>query len=351
MFRERLGFVLIFIVALTVHSQTPAGEQDLSAEQLAKIVEHVRSSPGDVERLANVRAVAFRLISASRFQDASRLFDAMLEVAPQDQAVLYGAALASFNLKDVDRSEQLARRAIEVTRQQMSRVSIGELERIRARQSDSLVLLGVILAVKRDNPGALKAVREAVALTPGSFDAQFALGRALYGSGDLSGAAAAFRKATTLRPQDPQTRFFLATALENAGDYTGAREAYLELIRLQPNHAEGHLGLGSLSLKEDGSRAEEGISSLLKAVTLKGDLYEARIALGRALIKKGRPSEAVEHLERAAILAPGNPEPHYQLAIAYRRLGQKERAEQASAKVKEINSSRRGVGDVSKPQF
>jgi Flp pilus assembly protein TadD len=60
-------------------------------------------------------------------------------------------------------------------------------------------------------------------------------------------------------------------------------------------------------------------------------------------VKVGRFSEAVENLRRASELAPNNPEPQYQLAIAYRRLGKKAEADQASARVKEINSRRRGT--------
>ena len=48
------------------------------------------------------------------------------------------------------------------------------------------------------------------------------------------------------------------------------------------------------------------------------------------------------YLRRAAELAPGNPEPHYQLALAYRRLGLKDKASEETAIVKRIHESRRG---------
>jgi Flp pilus assembly protein TadD len=72
------------------------------------------------------------------------------------------------------------------------------------------------------------------------------------------------------------------------------------------------------------------------------NLYEARIAVGRTLIARGQPSEAITHLRRAAELAPGNPEPHYQLSVAYRRLGRDDAAAEEAAIVKRINESRRG---------
>lgn len=100
-----------------------------------------------------------------------------------------------------------------------------------------------------------------------------------------------------------------------------------------------------LLVKLGGQNTEDGISELSRAVALNGDLYEARITLGRTLVRSGRAAEAVEHLRRAAELAPPNPEPHYQLAIAYKRLGKITEAAEETEIVKRIHSTRRGKSD------
>ena len=74
---------------------------------------------------------------------------------------------------------------------------------------------------------------------------------------------------------------------------------------------------------------------------INGDLYEAQVTLGRALIRMGRPADAVKPLQKAAILAPNNPEPHFQLAIAYRRIGKTTEAAEETATVQRLNSNRR----------
>jgi tetratricopeptide (TPR) repeat protein len=318
--------LLIFSLPGFVYAQPPSQEAEIK-----KAIEDLRAHRLAADKIEALKASGFQLISSGRYQDALMIFEALVEVAP-DQQSSYGAALALFNLRRVSEAKVQAHRAAEMARKESS----------PAREADALVLLAVIVAVEGDNASALKAVRRAVELAPESFDAQLALGRALYGAGDMSNASAAFRKSIALRPKEPQPRFFLATSLEALGEYEQARVAYSELIRLQPDKAEGHLGLGVLLTKLDASRNDEAISELQKAVSIRGDLYEARIALGRALIKSGRHGDAVEHLKAAATLAPNNPEPYYQLAIAYRRLGNTEAAAAASARVKEINSSRRG---------
>lgn len=323
-----------------VRAQTPAASQTQTSGQLAAVIEQLRAHPSDASKLNAARLAGFNLIAALRFEDAWSIFSAMLEVAPKDQQALYGGALALFNLRQVGQAEQLARSAVEAAH--LSEPSTVEAARVR---SDALVLLGVILAVKGDGAGALKAVEQAALLAPASFDAQFALGRARYGTGDVAGAAVAFRRAVSLRPSDAKAIFFLATALEESADYAGALVAYRELLSAHPENAEGYLGLGALLIKSGGEKIEEGIKALQRAVALNGALYEARVTLGRTLIRTGRAAEALEHLKRAAELAPSNPEPHYQLALAYRRLGKTLEAEQESAIVKQIHLTRRGNVD------
>lgn len=343
------AFALRAVAAPQADSRSGAS---VPAAQVARTVERVRAAAFDDPVLAQALALGGALLREGRFAEAAELFGALAEKRPRDHAVLYGAALATFNAGRAADAEPLARRAVEAALEALRakpsapRAAAGaqaDAKEGKTRASDALVLLGVVLAVRGDDAGALKAVEQAVALAPESFDAQLALGRARFGAGDDVGAARAFRAAVALRPSDAQARFFLATALEHAGDDAGALAAYRELVALQPGSAEGHMGLGVLLLKRGGAGADEGLKELTRALELNPNLYEARVALGRALVERGRAQEAVEHLRRAAELAPGNPEPHYQLSIAYRRLGRKDEAAAEAEIVKRIHESRRGA--------
>jgi tetratricopeptide (TPR) repeat protein len=314
-------------------AQAQAG--NLPEAAVARLTERARRGALGADEFESAVAVGHTLVAGRRFKEAAELFDALVGARPSDRAALYGAALATFNAGRASEAEPLARRAVEAA-------LAGGGAKGRAREaSDALVLLAVVLAVRGDSAGALEASGRAAALAPGSFDAWLTYGRALYGAGDDAGAAAAFRTAAASRPGDPRPLFFLASTLERAGDDAGALAAYRELSAAQPRAAEGHLGLGALLVKRGGAEAEEGIKALARAVEIDPELYEARVTLGRALVARGRAAEAVEHLRRAAALAPGNPEPHYQLSLAYRRLGRKEEAAASAAVVKRIHESRR----------
>ena len=322
---------LIFVAA---QSNSP------TASQIAEVVSRLKSSPAGESAPADALALGQVLIREKRFAEAEELFRAMLRNSPRDLTALYGVALSAFNLGKALEAEPLAREAVKMALTPESDPKKLTREQ-RARAADALVLLAIVLAVNGNDREALRMADQAVNVSADHFDAQFTLGRARYGAGDTHGAVAALRAAVALNPNDARALFFLGTALERAGDIKGAISSYRQLIAKHPRAAEGHLGLGILLVRGGSEQVEEGIKELESAVALEPNQYEARVSLGRALLARGRASESVPHLIRAGELAPGNPEPHYQLAIAYRRLGKNDLAAQETALVKRIHESRR----------
>jgi len=336
---------LVFAVALIgATSLNRVCAQDATAEQVAQLVERVRAaSPANLPREAFT--IAQTLLVERRYQEAYDLFAALLEKLPREPTALYGAALASFNLGRATEAERLAHAAVDVYFDGVadSAVKAMTAER-RQRAADSLVLLAVVLGARGDDDQALKTVERATQLAPNHYDAQFTLGRALYTVGDSAGAAKAFGAALRIKPDDTRALFFLATTLEAAGETEAAATAYSELARRHPDAAEGHLGLGVMLVKRGGADVGKGIEELRTAIRLDPNQYEAQVNLGRALLTQKLPAESIIHFQRAAELWPGNPEPHYQLAIAYRRLGFNDKAIAETAIVKRIHESRRGEG-------
>lgn len=345
-FGNRLSFKGVVCVLLVLQGTLLAQQGELTtSSDVSRTIAQLRSS-SDQKSYAQAFDLGRNLIKAGRFNDAAALFDVLVEKQPNDFAVLYMAGLATFNSGQVERAEQLVRRAVDVA------FAAGDppTGANAANAADGLVLMAVIFAVRNNDTEALRAAERAVRLAPKSFDAQFVFGRALFGSGDYSGAARTFRVAVALKPADSEAQFFLATALERSGDDAAALVAYRQLAKESPQRMEGHLGVGVLLVKKGGGSVEEGIKELRAALVINPKIYEARITLGRALVSSGRPADAIEHLKVAADLAPNNPEPHYQLSIAYRRLGRKEEAAAESAIVKRIHESRRGSAKPKTPQ-
>jgi protein O-GlcNAc transferase len=341
-FRQISFVCLMLACAGLVNSNGIAlAQSDLTSPTAAEVQQAmglVRAANVSNEVLSRAQVIGLSLLRSGRFAEAADLFSALAEKRPADFTVVYNQALATFNSGHAPEAEPLARRAMEIA------VPVARADRQPERitqAADSLVLLSVILAVRKDDQAALKLLQQAVEIAPGHFDAQLSMGRLLFGMGDVDGATKSFRAAVSLQPANSQATFFLASALERAGNIDGAMSSYRKLVAMRPDLFEGHLGLGALLLKQRNVGVEEGEKELNRALEINPDLYEARVALGRSLIARGQPSQAITHLQRAAELAPQNPEPHYQLSLAYRRLGRGDAAAQEAAIVKRINESRR----------
>jgi len=335
--------ILVAVAAyIRVAGQSAADEP--SPQQIAQLIDNVRSTSANQEIQLRALAVGNVLLHSRRYAEAAQLFAALAEKQPTNSIVIYSYALATFNSGRAADAETLAQRAFEIAGESTAS------DRPQ-RTADALVLMAVIRSVRGDDAAALKALRDAVALAPNHFDAQLSLGRLLFGMGDDNGAIRAFHTALTLQPSHPQALFFLASTEERTGDTAAALATYRSLIAAHPEMFEGHLGLGALLLKRGAANLEEGLKELTRALEISPNLYEARVALGRALVANNHSQEALMHLERAAQIAPENPEPHYQLSLAYRKLGRKDDAAAQAAIVKRIHESRRAPKFVTQSQL
>lgn len=286
------------------------------------------------QTLDEIRKTGFSYLQKGNWESAQKIFENALSIAPQDALSLYGNSLALFNLNRQQEAMIPVEKAAEILTKSKENNSL---------LADCLVLSAVISAVQNQNLTAIAKLEKAIALVPNHFDANFSLGRAYFGSGEIDKSVNSFKKAVAIRPNDARSHFYLATALERAGNTPEALAEYQKVLEISPNNADGNLGLAVLLLKTEGDKSEKGLAALQKAVSLNPNLYEAQITLGKTLIRINRANEAIKPLQKAAELAPNNPEPHFQLSIAYRRLGKKAEAEAENAIVKKIHESRRGV--------
>ena len=91
------------------------------------------------------------------------------------------------------------------------------------------------------------------------------------------------------------------------------------------------------------TRVEKALGYLDRAVDLRPDFADARLALGRVLLDLERVSESTEHLEKAVELNPGNAASRYQLARAYRLAGNKAGQREQLAEYRRLQAERRDL--------
>ena len=153
---------------------------------------------------------------------------------------------------------------------------------------------------------------------------------------DLDNAAKEFQVALKLRPEDSELHEALGELyLDNHSDEDALRELDRSLA-LDPSRTHTLYLLGRLYVQK--RQNEKAVPHLQQALRLQPDLTEARGLLGTAYVRLGQFTEAVPQLEKAAPFDHyGNV--HYQLYLAYRKLGQSELAQKALTRSQNLRRS------------
>lgn len=153
---------------------------------------------------------------------------------------------------------------------------------------------------------------------------------------DFDAAVKEYQVALHLRPDEADLHGALGEFyLNNHSDEDAQRELERALA-LDPSRTHALYLLGSLYVQKRDN--QEAASYLERALRLQPDLAEANGLLGTAYVRLGQFANAIPKLEKAAPLDHyGNV--HYQLFLAYRKLGQAELAQKALARSQELRRS------------
>jgi tetratricopeptide (TPR) repeat protein len=216
-------------------------------------------------------------------------FRRALELAPRHSLARYNLALV---LKRADRADEAVEeltRAIEIE-----------------PRAEAHYTLGVIYWQRGDLNRAASALRAAVAADPQYADAHYTLGAVLGARRDWTGAAESLRRALALRPDLAGAHYTLARVLLSAGDDRAARMHLAEADRLRQR---------AQLEQEAGVWTTTGIEKLEA-----GDLVGA-----------------IDHFRRATSIFEAYAPAHYQMALAFERLGQHDASRAAFARARQLN--------------
>jgi len=153
---------------------------------------------------------------------------------------------------------------------------------------------------------------------------------------DLDNAFKEFQVALQLQPNVPELHEALGELyLDNHSD-EDAQSELERAVALDPSRAHALYLLGRLYVQN--RENEKALPYLQRALRLQPDLTEASGLLGTAYVRLGEFAKAIPRLEKAASLDHyGNV--HYQLSLAYRKLGQAELAEKALVRSQDLRRS------------
>jgi tetratricopeptide (TPR) repeat protein len=153
---------------------------------------------------------------------------------------------------------------------------------------------------------------------------------------DLDDALKEFQVALQSRPNESELHEALGELYLDHHTDDDAQSELERALALDPSRTHALYLLGRLYVQKRDN--EKALSYLQRALRLQPDLTEASSLLGTAYVRLGQFANAVPKLEKAAPLDHyGNV--HYQLYLAYRKLGQAELAQKALARSQDLRRS------------
>jgi len=170
---------------------------------------------------------------------------------------------------------------------------------------------GTLLAMKGQSAQALEDFETAGKLAPDKSLSQVARGIVLLELGENSKAVEILRQQVAARPNDYLVHYILGEAINRNGPALGSPEE------------------------------AEAVQALVKSVQLRPEFAPSRAILGKTLLRRGEVDRAIVELEKALELDSGEASALYQLALAYRKKGNSERAKELFAKVDRAKSEER----------
>jgi tetratricopeptide (TPR) repeat protein len=176
---------------------------------------------------------------------------------------------------------------------------------------------------------ATQASERLLETAPASYQAHQFNAEVLEMQGKLDDAVAEYRKVLSLNPRLAGIHYrlgrLLLTSSPDDAKLDQARREFEEELKIDPGSAEAEYELGDMALQA--RHWDDAVDYFRRAANAEPNFTEALIGLGKSLVSAGRPHDAVAPLEQAVRLDPANPNVHYQLSFAYRRVGRDQEAE------------------------
>jgi tetratricopeptide (TPR) repeat protein len=148
------------------------------------------------------------------------------------------------------------------------------------------------------------------------------LGQVMHAYDFFDSAEAAYRNATRLSSSDVRWRYLLGYLFQQTGRFEEAAEAFERVGQLDPARREAAIRLADTYLQLNRLReARERFDEVLEIFPAL-----ARKGLGELALREQRFAEAADHFRAVLERAPSATSVHYSLAMAYRGLGQLDRA-------------------------
>jgi NADP-dependent 3-hydroxy acid dehydrogenase YdfG/Flp pilus assembly protein TadD len=155
---------------------------------------------------------------------------------------------------------------------------------------------------------------------------------------DYAAAKRELQPVIAAEPENQNALFLRGELEELLQDFAAARESYLRLIESNPGFTDAAYRLGMIIAGHFPGEEEEAGRYFKQAGKLDPSNADAFYQYGLLMAESfGKPKKAIKYFKRAIEASPLHPFAHYDLALAYHQLGERDQALEAYHQATEIN--------------
>ena len=289
------------------------GGQEQALTVLDKAQEEFAEHPGLLELKSRL------LLKSGRVEEALGLLSRIEELAPGHGYPILTQALLHFG--KTGEATRLAESVIQSN----------------PRSAYGYLLLAAVEEYGGHYGKALQALQQMPAEAGESPQVQLRIAQIFEKSGDTDQAMRVYQAILNKRPHFTPARFSLGALEDRQGNKVAALDHYRQVLREEPGYTPALNNLAYLYADNYADKAE-ALELALKAFRNAPEDPGILDTLGYVLIKNSRFDEAVQVLEKAAVMLPDNPTVCYHLGLAYSAAGKTVEAVAILHKAKELGS-------------
>jgi len=248
------------------------------------------------ESVKKIHQEAISLYKRGFWDEAISKWKEALEVAPQDESILYSLGIVYFERKKYEEAVEILRKVIELNPQHVK----------------ALTILGTALIKLRQFDEAFQCLQRSIEINPDNTLAYLNLG-ALFGiRREFDRGIEMFQRVIELNPKEARGFLGLAKIYTALGNFEKANEYFQRVIELDPNGALGNY-------------ARKAMHSVAAPAEAKKQL-EQSYSEGFRFYLGGYYQEAIKRYEDYLSVYPKDDLVNYALGEAYLRTGQLKQA-------------------------
>jgi tetratricopeptide (TPR) repeat protein len=294
--------------------QAQALQRRSNDEALAFLGEYLKAHPQAKDTRLNYARL---LVTAKRYPEARKQFDALLEQFPGNPDVAMAVALLAIQANDLPSAEKQLQHALEsgYGEPDVARVYLGQISEEQQRYDEALKWYGSVepgeqyinaqaryagVLAKEGRLGDARKHLQQVSTQDAQQRVQLTQAEAqlLRDANDYQGAFDLLGQSLQKMPDNPDLLYDYAMAAEKVNKVDVLERSLRKLIELRPDHAHAYNALG-YTFADRNERLPEAYGLIEQALKLSPNDAFIMDSMGWVLFRMGRNQEATDYLQRA----------------------------------------------------